>query len=98
MANVNVTYEEMQHSAFQLQQGQSDLEQTLNRLKGMIENLIQTGFVTDTASGAFQQTYEKFTQGSIQTISGLEGLSKFLTQAADTMQQTDASLARAISS
>jgi WXG100 family type VII secretion target len=97
MPNVNVTYEEMQSAAAQLKNGQSTLEQELNRLKQLIDNLVASGFTTDTASGAFQSTYEKFTQGSIQTISGLEGMSEFLTRAADTMQQTDASLARAIS-
>jgi WXG100 family type VII secretion target len=96
MPNVNVTYEEMQTTASQLQQGQATLEQELNHLKALVDGLIQSGFTTDTASGAFQETYEKFTQGSIQTVSGLEGLSKFLNSAAEAMQQTDSSLARAI--
>jgi WXG100 family type VII secretion target len=97
MPNVNVTYGEMQSTATQLRNGQNQLEQELNHLKQIVDNLVSSGFTTDTASGAFQQTYEKFTQGSIQTISGLQGMSEFLTKAADAMQQTDSSLARAIS-
>ena len=96
MANVNVTYEEMTSTADQLSQGQSDLTDTLNRLKSIVDGLISSGFVTDSASGAFGETYTQFTSGATQTIGALDGLQTYLRRAADTMQQTDSSLASAI--
>lgn len=97
MPNVNVTYEEMRQSGDSLRQGQENLTSELDRLRAQIDNLVNSGFVTDAASGAFQETYQKFTDGSKQTISALEGLSTFLYNAASAMQDTDAQLARSIS-
>jgi WXG100 family type VII secretion target len=97
MANVNVTYDEMRHAGDNLRQGQETLGAELDRLRAMIDDLVNSGFVTDTASGAFQETYQKFTDGSKQTVSALEGLSTFLYNAASAMQETDSQLARSIS-
>jgi WXG100 family type VII secretion target len=98
MANVNVTYQEMQDAAARLKHGQDSLDQILMDLSNLINGLIASGFQTEFASGAFGDTYDKFTNGTKQAISGLEGLSNFLTSAANAMQETDTQLARAISS
>ncbi|MFP3714527.1 WXG100 family type VII secretion target [Puerhibacterium puerhi] len=96
MANMNVTYEELNSTADQLTQGQAQLEDTLNMLQTQVNNLVASGFQTDAASGAFQQSYDDFTNGAKQTIAGLEGMSQFLKQAATTLQDVDSQLAQGI--
>ncbi|MFZ2501959.1 MAG: WXG100 family type VII secretion target [Nocardioides sp.] len=96
MSNVNVTYEEMRSSASQLRNGQEQMNSTLTELSQLINNLVQTGFVTDLASVTYQDHYEQFTNGTRQAIDALESLAAYLEQAADTLAATDSDLANAI--
>jgi WXG100 family type VII secretion target len=96
MSNLNVTYAELDTTANQLQQGQGDLEQILTHLQQLVANLVSSGFVTDAASGAFQQSYDDFTTGAKQTVSGLEGMSQFLKVSAQTLADVDSQLAQGI--
>jgi WXG100 family type VII secretion target len=96
MANVNVTYDEMRNAASQLRNGQQQLTDTLQHLKQLVDNLVAGGFVTDQASGAFQSSYEQFTHGTTQAVSGIEGMAHFLEQAAQTLQDVDSQLASGI--
>ena len=54
----------------------------LTELQTLANNLVGSGFVTDSASGAFQRSYETFTQGTTQAVTGLDGMSQFRTAAA----------------
>ncbi|WP_291377683.1 WXG100 family type VII secretion target [Demequina sp.] len=96
MANLNVTFDDLRVSADQLTSGQGDIENRLMELKSYIDNLVSEGYVTSASSGAFQEQYTQFTESAKLTISALEGLSRFLRSAADTLQQTDDSLASSI--
>jgi WXG100 family type VII secretion target len=96
MANVNVTYEEMRSSAGQLRNGQEQLNSTLTELSGLINNLVQSGFVTDLASVTYQDQFEQFTSGTRQAVDALEGLASYLEQAADVLAATDSDLSNAI--
>ncbi len=96
MANVNVTYDEMNSAAGRLRTGQQTLTDTLNDLKRQVDELVSGGFVTDQASGAFQTTYEQFTTASTQAVSAIDGLAGFLESAATSLAEVDSSLAKAI--
>ena len=96
MANVNVTYQELTDTATKLTTGQSDIEGKLTELKKAVDQLINAGFQTDKASGAFASSYEEFTTGAKQTIQGLEGMSQFLKASADAFTQVDDQLSSAI--
>lgn len=96
MANVNVTYADMTDAASRLTIGKDDLITKLTELQSLVNNLVGSGFVTDTASGAFQTAYETFTTGATQAVTGLDGMSTFLTTAADTLQQVDTQLGSSI--
>jgi WXG100 family type VII secretion target len=96
MPNLNVTYEEMTDAANRLTNGKMQLEHILSDLSSMINNLVASGFQTELASGAFNQTYEDFTAGTTKAIGGLDGLALFLTKASTAMQTTDSELARAL--
>ena len=94
MANVHVDYQELQRSASQLKSGQQEVEGQLGRLKSMIDNLVGSGFVTDQASGKFQQSYEQWNSGAKNVIAGLEGMSGFLQKAIAQHQQLDSELSK----
>jgi len=96
MANMNVTYSEMQSEASALRSGQQEIVGQLNALRSRINNLVTNGFVTDSASGAFQQMYENFNSGATQTISALDQIAATLEGIANALQETDQTLARQI--
>ncbi|WP_110241006.1 WXG100 family type VII secretion target [Nocardioides gilvus] len=98
MSNMNVTYDEIRSSANQLRQGQETLNDTLTQLSGLINNLTQSGFVTDLASVTYRDQFDQFTTGTQQAVAALEGLSAYLDQAADTLSATDSDLSNAIRS
>lgn len=98
MANINVTYGDMQSASSQLITGKGALEDKLNELQRLIGDLVANGFVTDSASGAFHESYTQFTTGATQTIGGLQGLSDFLSSAATALGDTDTQLAATIRS
>ena len=96
MANVNVTYEEMRSQATKLAAGRQEIESKLNELKGQVDALVSGGFVTDSASAAFQSSYDEFSKGASQTIEGLDGMGNYLTKAAEAFQSVDSELASAL--
>ncbi len=96
MADMNVTYAEMESAATQLTSGKADIESRLSQLKSNIENLVSSGYVTGKSSPAFQAAYDEFNTGVLKTIEGLEGMSTFLKQAAKAMEDTDTQLANSL--
>lgn len=96
MANVNVTYEEMKSQATKLAAARQEIEGKLTELKGQVDSLVSGGFVTDSASAAFQTSYEEFTKGASQTIEGLDGMGNYLNKAAEAFQSVDSELASAL--
>ena len=93
MANLNVTYDELEAAGTQLDNGRADLDAKLNDLRRQIEALVSSGYVTDKSSKAFEAEYQQFTQGAQQAVSGLEGLASYLRGAAETLRSTDQALA-----
>ena len=96
MANVNVTYTDMQDAARKLRDGQSSIETTLQQLKSQVDGLVAGGYVTDSSSKAFSGAYEEFNTGVTKVVAGLEGMGGYLDTAARTFQQADQELARAL--
>lgn len=96
MANVNVTYEDMRGAASNLKSGQSEIESTLDKLKSLVEELVNGGYVTDKSSKAFNSSYDEFNTGARQTIEGLTGMGEYLTKAAQALEDTDEQLASAL--
>ncbi|NQX12292.1 WXG100 family type VII secretion target [Microbacteriaceae bacterium VKM Ac-2855] len=96
MPNVNVTYSAMTDAAARLRQGQEQLTTTLSELSALVDNLVSDGFVTDQASGAYNDSFDQFSAGLRQGVEGLEGLAKYLDAAASAYSETDSQLASAI--
>jgi WXG100 family type VII secretion target len=97
MANINVTYEQMNEAAGRINLGREEITNKLTELNSLVDDLVASGFVTDQSSREFDATFEQFITSTKSGIEALEGLAKFLTSAADAMSQTDEALARAIS-
>ncbi len=96
MANVNVTYQQMQDAATKLNNGRTEIDDMLGQLKTLVDQLVAEGYVTDSSSKSFQGAYDEFTTGAKQTIAGLEGMSTYLKTAAQTFQDADTQLASAL--
>jgi WXG100 family type VII secretion target len=95
MANVNADYEAITSTANLLTTQHEQITQILTNLKASVDSLVQGGFRTDLASGAFQSSYEQFNAGVTNTLNGLQGMSQYLHQAQQGFQSLDASLAQA---
>lgn len=93
MANVSVTYGEMQSAAGQLRAGQQQIESDLARLKSLVDNLVASGYVTDASSRQFDASYTEFNTGATKVMEGLTGMGQYLDAAARAFQETDTQLA-----
>jgi len=96
MANLNVTYGDMQDAAGRLANGQKEINGQLSQLKSLVDSLVSGGYVTDQSSVAFGSSYQEFNDGATKTIAGLEGMSTYLRKASEALQQTDSDLANAL--
>lgn len=96
MANMNVTYAEMEDASSKLRAGKTEIEGNLDRLNSMIKGLISGGYVTDKSSVAFGDSYEEFNTGVKKVLEGLDGMGEYLTQAAKALSDTDEQLAAAL--
>jgi len=96
MPNLNVTYADMQSAASQLQAGEQQVEADLARLKRLVDNLVASGYVTDSSSRQFEAAYTEFNTGATKMIQGLNGMSQYLNTAAKAFAETDTQLAAAL--
>ena len=96
MPNVNVTYAEMQSAARQLQAGEQTIEGDLRKLKQLVDNLVMGGYVTDSSSKRFHESYTEFTTGATKVIQGLTGMGQYLDTAVKAFGDTDAQLAASL--
>jgi WXG100 family type VII secretion target len=96
VANVNVTYADMQSAANQLRSGESQIEGDLAKLKKLIDNLVASGYVTDTSSKQFEASYTEFNTGATKMIQGLNGMGQYLDAAVKAFGETDAQLAASL--
>ena len=96
MPNLNVTYGDMQSAASQLRAGEQQINSDLARLKKLIDNLVASGYMTDSSSKQFQASYEQFNAGATKMIAGLNGMGQYLNSAAKAFQETDSQLASAL--
>ncbi|MCU1406043.1 MAG: family type secretion target [Glaciihabitans sp.] len=96
MSNINVSYDRINQTATHLDVGREELNQKIDELNRIIDGLVQDGFATTAASGAYQETFLVYANGAKETILGLEGLATFLRKTAETLRSTDESIASAL--
>ncbi|PRI10566.1 WXG100 family type VII secretion target [Leucobacter massiliensis] len=96
MANITVSYAEIEQSATQLGVGRDEITQKLQALQTQIGNLVASGFITDQASGKFNNAYTEYTASANTVINKLTEIQNFLTQTASAMREMDAQIAAKI--
>lgn len=92
MANISASYEEMRNQARQLRTTRDTINQSLTTARQQVDNLVSSGFVTDSASGAFQASYHEFTTSATRAIDSLDAISRNLEKIVSTLEETDRSL------
>ncbi|MFD9811995.1 WXG100 family type VII secretion target [Streptomyces sp. NPDC059080] len=92
MANMNVTYGEMQDSATRMRNNKSDIDAKLSECKSIVDNLTASGFVTDQASGKFEEVHTEFVTSANTAMETLDQLSQWLDKAVSAMQDMDTQL------
>lgn len=88
----HLSFAQVENSANRLTREKEDIETRLTQLKGMIDELVTSSFVTEMASGRFQQDYDRWNTGAKQVIQGLQGMSTFLKTAVTKHRELDQSL------
>lgn len=96
MANINVSYADMETAGTQLGTGCDEITQKLQQMQQLISSLVSSGFVTDQASGKFNDAYAEYTTSANTVIAKLTEIQNFLTQTAEAMRDMDAQIAARI--
>lgn len=96
MANINVSYSEMEQAAAQLGTGREEITSKLQLLQTQIQTLVSSGFVTDQASVKFNGAYTEYTTSANTVIAKLNEIQSFLAQTANAMREMDAQIASRI--
>ena len=89
MPDVNIDYEAMANAAQRLSAGQEEITSQLTQLKAMVDDLVDTSFVTDVASGSFHESYTEFNNSITQAIEALDAMSRYLNSTVSTFQDAD---------
>lgn len=95
-SNIRVSYSEIETAASQLGAGREEITSKLQGMQAQIQNLVSSGFVTDQASGKFNDAYMKYTTSANTLIAQLNEIQQFLTGTANAMRDLDAQIAARI--
>jgi WXG100 family type VII secretion target len=93
MANLNITYAEMSDSATRMRNDKNDIDAKLTECTSIVDNLTGSGFVTDQASGKFDEVHTEFVNTANQLMENLELLSQWLDKAVEALRDMDTQLA-----
>jgi uncharacterized protein YukE len=96
MANIAVSYTDIQHVANQLRTGESGIKDDLRRLAGIVTQLTASGYITTVSSPAFERTYESFTKSADTMISSMNGLAQYLDVVVRELEDLDRRLAQGL--
>ncbi|MFF3845419.1 WXG100 family type VII secretion target [Streptomyces sp. NPDC002328] len=92
--DADLTYAEMEKVANDLITDMGNLEDQLQGVEKRVKNLVENGFTTQKASGAYEESMRDFTKGATKTVQGLQGLADFLKKAKQAYEDLDEQLAR----
>lgn len=98
MPNLNITYGEMNDSATKLRTNKEEIDARLEQCKTIVSGLVGSGFVTDQASGRFDEVHTEFVNAANKTMETLAQLSEWLDKAVEALRNMDAEMAKSLSS
>ena len=96
MSNIKVSYAEIESAGTQLGAGREEITTKLQNMQSQIGQLVSSGFVTDQASGKFNDAYMKYTTSANTLIAQLNEIQQFLTGTANAMRDLDSQIASKI--
>ena len=88
---IKVTSGDLHSVSGQLSSGSSDIESRLSTLHAQVQGLVDNGW-QGSASGAFGDLYQQWHTSAGQLKHALDGISRQLSSAATTYEQTEAQL------
>jgi WXG100 family type VII secretion target len=97
MANLSITYSDMEDSAKRMSSNKEEIDSRLTECKTIVDNLTTSGFVTDQASGRFDEVHSEFNTSASQVMETLTQLSEWLNKAVEAMRDMDTQLAGSLS-
>lgn len=96
MPNLNITYAEMSESASKMRNNKNDIDTKLTECRRIVDGLVTSGFVTDQASGRFDEVHGEFVTSATQVMETLEQLSTWLDKAVEALRDMDTQLASSL--
>ena len=78
MVNLRLDYHAMKSQAANIRTGSQDISDMLKGMESQVKDLVENGFVTDDASGAFDESFKKFIAGTQATIQGANRMAQYL--------------------
>jgi WXG100 family type VII secretion target len=93
MANLNATYPEMLDAATRMRNDKEEIVAKLNECKQIVDDLTASGFVTEKASGRFEEFHTDFVSSANTVMETLTELSQWLDKAVDAMRDMDTQMA-----
>lgn len=98
MPNLNITYAEMSDSASRLRSNKAEIDSRLSDSRALVNSLVASGFVTDRASGRFDEVNTQFVTAANELMTTLESLSTWLDNAVTALQDVDSQMASSLKS
>lgn len=86
---VHVEHEALRTQATQLANTKNEIEQVLARCQAQIQELVTNGFVTDSASGSFEQAHERWNTAAKSCVSELDTMGQYLGKASEAFAGVD---------
>ncbi|MFV0433367.1 MAG: WXG100 family type VII secretion target [Leucobacter sp.] len=96
MANITVSYDEMNTAAAKLSTGRGEMIERLRDLQLQIQSLVASGFVTDSASKKFETAYNEYTTSANTVVEKLTEIQQFIQDVARAHQEMDTQIAAKI--
>ncbi|MGR4009357.1 WXG100 family type VII secretion target [Leucobacter sp. 1207-22] len=96
MANVTISYDELNAAAGRLDAGKTEIIGKLREMQQQIQSLVSSGFVTDSASQRFESSYAEYTASTNTVVEKLTEIRQFVLSVAQAHQEMDAQIASRI--
>jgi len=97
MSLIKVTSEDLSNAAAQLSQGSQEIDSRLNSMRGLVQSLIGSDW-QGAASSSFDALYQQWNTSATNLREALDGISKLLSNAASSYQQTEQAIAQSMQS
>ena len=86
---VHVEHGALATQATRLAQARADLDAQLQQVRSQIQELVSSGFVTDSASGSFAAAHERWNTAARNCVQELDVMGQYLHKTSEAFAQVD---------